>query len=120
MKFISFSKQSFSDTLKIFFIIFTLMNSVFAYSASTSLTKLEENSFYNEAAQATSFIPEILDTRVNLKVLTVSFAEKFFSFDFCLKRPGYFPKLFTIISETDSETNSRNSSFLISELSTST
>lgn len=96
------------------------MNCVFVYSSWNQQSTQIENSVYNEVEQRINFIPEIVDTRVNLKVLTVSFAEKFFSFDFCLKKPGFFPKLFTIISETDSETNLRNSSFLISELSTST
>ena len=90
------------------------------YSFSTPQFNQESSSTYKSIEQAVNFIPEVVDTKINLKVLTASFAEKFYSFDFYLKKPGNLPKHFTIISETDSEINIRNSSFLISELTTST
>ena len=96
------------------------MNCIFLYNSSSPQITQGENSFFSVIDQSASFIPEIADTRLNLKVLTVSFAEKFFSFEFNLKKPGNQLKHFIIISETDSESNSRNSAFLITELSTST
>ena len=120
MKTILFAKRFVSDTLKILFIIINLMNCVLLhFSTATQLTH-ETGSDYSSVQQAVYFIPEIIDSKINLKVLTIPYAEKFYSFDFYLKKPGNLLKLFTIISETDSESNTRNFAFLISEFTTGT
>jgi len=113
-------KNSLQEGFKIFFIIITLMNSVLIFSQQASNHNIEENIYPQTIDQAINFLPEVNCTRVNLKLLTESFAEKFYSCEYCLKKPGNHHKIFIIISETISESNSRNSSFLIAELATST
>ena len=96
------------------------MNSVLIFSQQTSNHNVEENTYPQTIDQVINFSPEVNCTKVNLKLLTESFAEKFYSWDYCLKKPGNHHKIFIIISETISESNSRNSSFLIARLTTST
>jgi hypothetical protein len=113
-------KNRLQEGFKIFFIIITLMNSVLIFSQQASNHNVEENTYPQTFDQAINFSPEVNCTKVNLKLLTESFAEKFYSCEYCLRKPGSHTKLITIISETISETNSRNSSFLIAELTTGT
>lgn len=108
------------EGFKILFIIITLMNSVLVFSQETSTQNVEGNTSSYMLDQAINFLPEANCTKSHLKVLTESFAEKFYSCEYCLTKPGSHTKLITLISETISETNSRNSSFLIAELTTST
>ncbi len=96
------------------------MNSVLVFSQETSTQNVEGNTSSYMLDQAINFLPEANCTKSHLKVLTESFAEKFYSCEYCLTKPGSHTKLITLISETISETNSRNSSFLIAELTTST
>jgi len=65
-------------------------------------------------------IAENIPIKISNKIIPVSFCENFFSFEYKKKALGKQPKIFIIISETDSETNIRNSSFLFSQISTST
>lgn len=96
------------------------MNSTLFSAQDSANLNIEDNSSFHFIDQAINFLPEFNCTKTNFKVLGESFAEKFYSPDFSLKNPGNHIKLFIIISETISELNSRNSSFLISELTTST
>ncbi len=96
------------------------MNSVLIFSSSTSNLNVEESNYSQITDQAINFLTEVNCTKAHLKHLTESFAEKFYSCEYCLTRPGSHTKLITIIAETISELNSRNSSFLIAELTTGT
>jgi len=96
------------------------MYSILVFSQETSNQSFEGNTYSHIVDQALNFLPDANCTKVHIKLLAESFAEKFYSFDYCLKKPGKHNIIFTIISETVSESNSRNSSFLIAELTTST
>jgi hypothetical protein len=113
-------KNSLQEGFKIFFIIIALMNNVLIFSSNTSNLNVEERNYSQITDQAINFLTELSCTKFNLKLLTESFAEKFYSYEYCLNKPGIAVKNFTIISETISKSNSRNSSFLIAELTTST
>ena len=106
--------------LKIFFIIFILMNSVLILPQETSFKKLDRNNYSYLLDPAINLSSEANCSKSNLKLLPESFAQKFFSCGFCLNKPGSHTKIITIICETISESNSRNSTFLVTELSTST
>lgn len=71
-------------------------------------------------SQVVSLLTETTGVKVQLKLVAESFAAKFFSSEYYKYRLSVLPKIFTIISETFSEINIRNSSFLISEFTTST
>jgi len=109
-----------TEGFKIFFIIIILINSILVFSQGTSTQNLEGNNYSHIIDQAINLLPDANCTKSHLKLLTESFAEKFYSCEYCLTKPGSHTKLITIISETISELNSRNSSFLIAELTTST
>jgi len=96
------------------------MNCTLIFTQESNNQKIEDNFSSHFIDQAINFLPEFNFTKNNIKVLGESFAEKFYSPDFSLKNPGNNIKSFIIISETISELNSRNSSFLISELTTGT
>lgn len=96
------------------------MNSVLIFSQETSNQNVEGNYTSYILDQAINILPEANCTKSPLKLLTESFAEKFHSFDYSLTKPGSHTKSITIICETISESNSRNSAFLIVELTTST
>jgi hypothetical protein len=70
--------------------------------------------------QTGNILTETTGIKVQLKPIQLSFADKFFAAEYYKDRLSKHPKVFTIISETLSEINLRNSSFLIAELSTST
>lgn len=70
--------------------------------------------------QVVNILTETTGIKVQLKLIDVSFADKFFSSDYSKVRLSKHPKVFTIISETLSEINIRNSTFLISQYTTST
>ena len=120
MNIILLLKNSLQEGFKIFFIIITLMNSIFIFSQETSNLSNKDTTYSLTSDQAINFLPEANYSKAHLKLLTVSFAEKFSSREYCLTKPSSHTKLITIISETISESNSRNSSFLIAELTTST
>lgn len=106
--------------LIVFFILITLMNCSLVFAMESTNLNIEDKSSFHFIDQAINFLPEFNCTKTNFKVMGASFAEKFYSPDFSLKNPGNHIKSFIIISETISELNSRNSSFLISELTTGT
>jgi len=70
--------------------------------------------------QVVNILTETTGIKVQLKLIDVSFADKFFSSEYSKDRLGKHPKVFTIISEVLSKINFRNSTFLISQYSTST
>lgn len=120
MNIIILLKNNLREGFKIVFIIITLMNNALIYSQETSTQSAEGNNSPYILDQAINFLHEANFTKSNLKHLTESFAQKFYSCEYCLTKPSSLTKLISIISETISESNSRNSSFLIAELTTST
>ncbi len=96
------------------------MNGILVFSNEAPSQNTEGIHYTFILDQAINSTPEANFSKSHLKLLTVSFAEKFYSCEYCLTKPGSHTKLITIISETISESNSRNSSFLIAELTTST
>lgn len=120
MKTILHAKELSGKSLKILFIIMLLIGNVGILSFENSYSDVSDDGFEWFNDQAINILPETTGTKIQLKLLTESFASKFYSYDNCQHRLGFHPKTLTIISETFSEINLRNSSFLIAELSTST
>jgi hypothetical protein len=120
VNFIILLKNYFKEGFKILFIMTTMMNNVLIFTQETSNQIAEGNYSSYILNQAINFLPEANCTKPHLKLLTESFAEKFHSCEYCLAKPSSHTKSITIICESISESNSRNSSFLIAELTTST
>lgn len=70
--------------------------------------------------QTGNILAETTGIKVQLKLIELSFTEKLFATEYYKDRLSKHPKVFIIISETLSEINIRNSSFLISQYTTST
>ena len=120
MKIIFPLKHSFENGLKVLFIVINLMNYTLILSIENSNLNIEDNLSSHFIDQAINNLPETNYNIIDVKVLTLSFVNKFYSTEFCLKKPGNHTKIFAIISECISESNARNSSFLIKESTTST
>jgi len=120
MKIIFLLKQLFQNGLKVLFIVINLMNYTLIISICTSNFNIEDNPSSHFIDQAINNSPETSSTKIDVKVLAGSFTNRFYSTEFSLKKPGNHTKIFTIISECISEFNSRNSSFFITESTTST
>lgn len=104
----------------ILFVAVTLVNNTLLISHSTNFLKFDEKNYDKFINQVTHPLEETNSTRVHLKLLVESFSTKFCYSDHFIKKLDNHHKILTIISETVSETNLRNSSFLIAELTTST
>lgn len=114
------SKNALREGIKLFIVAITLINSISISTHSPSNINREENVYSYLIDQPINFLGESNYSRIKFKYLDVTFAEKFYSYDYSLNSPCDHSKLFVITAETISELNSRNSSFLISELTTST
>jgi len=113
-------KQIFTEVFKVFFIIFNLMNCTMIYDRNFTSQNIEDNSSLTVIDQSFNYLPESISLKVHFKIFTETFAEKFYSYDYSLKSPYIHSKIFVIVAQSISELNSRNSSFLIAELTTST
>jgi len=120
MKNIFLLKQLFKNGLKVFIILINLINYAFILPIDNSNFNFEDNPSSHSIDQAINNLPETSHTKIDVKVLSESFTNKFFSTEFSLKKPGNHTKIFAIISECISESNSRNSSFFITESTTGT
>ena len=120
MNIILLAKNSTIEMTKILFIIIILMNSIYIFPENSSRLNSEGNSSSNLIDQSINFLQESNCIKVHFKLFTETFAEKFYSYNYSLKSPDLHSKIFIIVAETISESNSRNSSFLIAELTTST
>jgi hypothetical protein len=120
VKIILLLKQVIREEIKVLFILITLMNCALIFIQHSTDFNIQDNSSIQFIDQAINILPESGCTKNNIKLLGESFADKCYSSQYSLKNPGNHIKSFIIISETISELNSRNSSFLISELTTST
>src|SRR3990172_10551309 len=115
-----FNKIILEKVFKIFIIILILVNSLITTSLVLKSFGIDQNFYSHIINQALNSIPESACEKVNHKVIPRTFTDKFYSYDYCTKSLAKLPKLFTIISETDSEQNIRHSSFLFTQISTST
>jgi hypothetical protein len=98
-----------------------LCNSILLFPfASGSLSDFEQSNYHQIINQAINSFLESSADKSNFKVLQESNSEKFYSYDNFLKKLSFFPKIFTIISETFSEQNIRYSTFLLTQAQTST
>ena len=87
---------------------------------SGSSSDFEQSNYHQIINQAINSFLESFADKSNFKVLQESNSGNLYSYDNFLKRLSFFPKIFTIISETYSEQNIRYSSFLLTQAQTST
>ena len=104
----------------ILFVFVTLINNILVFSHNSNYLNVAENNYSQLNNQAINLQQETSSTKVHFKLLTESFSSKFYSYEYFIKKLDNHHKILTIISETVSETNLRNSTFLIAELTTST
>jgi predicted nucleic acid-binding OB-fold protein len=79
-----------------------------------------QNSYLQMISQAINSLLETSTDKSNNKILQESDSGNFYSYEDCQKKLSYYPKIFTIISETNSEQNIRYSSFLLTQAKTTT
>lgn len=120
MNYIFLLKRISQNGLKVLFIVINLMNYTLTFSVDNSNFISQDNLSSHFIDQAINNLPETGYTKIDVKVLAGSFTNKFYSTEFSLKKPGNHTKIFAIISECISESNSRDSSFLITESTTGT
>ena len=120
MKSYHFANIDLIRVLKIFSIILLLLNSAVLYSFSFSSLEVDQTNNSQLINQAINSTSESSCTKVNFKHLTESFSDNFYSYVYSINKIVNYPKIFIIISETDSEHNIRLSSFLSSHNTTST
>ena len=120
MKSYYFVKIKIVRVLSILSIILLLINSVVLYSFYSSSSEVDQTNNSQLINQAINSTSESSCTKVNFKHLTESFSDNFYSYVYSINKQANYPKIFIIISETDSEHNIRLSSFLSSRNTTST
>lgn len=120
MKIIFYLKNLFLEATKVFIIISTMMNGTLVFALDQKLPNISESNLFHSVDQAINFLPDFNCARYHLKNIPDTFAEKLYSHDKTLNSQYSHFKILNIITEAISELNSRNSSFLIVELTTST
>ncbi|MCW8810415.1 MAG: hypothetical protein OQK64_05600, partial [Ignavibacteriaceae bacterium] len=90
-----------------------MLNNVMLYYFSSSTSKVDQNIFAQFINQELNSILETSCTKINSKPLLESYSTNFYSYEYYFRNLGRYPKIFVIISETDSEHNIRHSSFLL-------
>lgn len=116
----NYLKRTCIKTYYVFFIIISLANSYLLLSNFSSTIDIDQNSIQQILNQALNTTSEISSLKGNTKLLTESFANKFYSNEYFARKLSHYPKTIIIISETSSEKNIRHSSFLIAQSTTST
>ena len=115
-----FLENKFSRIFRIALVFILLFSSLQFYNQNTVNENINEpisTYFYNQAINSSV---DCLNTKTNNRLLPESFAQHFYSYDYCVSKLANHPKVFTIVSETYSEMKIRNSTFLISHSTTST
>ena len=120
MKISNFIKNYFLRTFSVYLTCLILLNSIIFFSFSSSPSDNDQNNYPQLISQEVSAIANSLCSKVNIKLLSETYSANFYSFEYCFKKLGRYPKIFTNTSETDSEQNIRLSSFHISQSTTST
>ena len=120
MKISNFTKSHILKTFSIYLTCLILLNGILFFSFTSYPSDYDQNNYPQLITQEVSATVNSLCTKVNIKLLSETYSDNFYSFEYCFKKLGRYPKIFTIISETDSEQNIRLSSFHISQSTTST
>jgi len=97
-----------------------IINSSLIYSFALSSLNVYQTDYHEINNQALNPVTESASIKINIKPLAESFTDKFCSYEYCIKALAQLPKIFIIISETDSEINIRQLTFLYTQTSTST
>lgn len=105
---------------KFIFILLMILNSTLLNFLAFSSLGSNQNELQELYNQALNPVTESASININLKPLAESFTDKFCSYQFFIKSLDQLPKIFIIISETDSEINIRQLTFLYTQTSTST
>jgi len=113
-------KKLFARGFITLFIFVTLISNTLVFSHNTKYLNVDENNYAQLNNQAIDLLQEINSTKLHFKLLIESFSSRFYSCECFIKKLDHHHKILTIISETVSESNLRNASFLIAELTTST
>ena len=92
---------------------------LFPFSSSSS-SDVEQCNYLQIINQAINSSLETSSNKFNFNLLEDAYSQNFYSFDYYFKKLSTHPKIFIIISETYSEHNIRQSSFLITQAQTST
>lgn len=120
MKKVLFVNSAIIGTGKLILILFVILNSTLLNSLTFSSLGSTQNELQELYHQALNPVTEYAGIKINIKPLAESFTDKFYSYEFCIKSLAQLPKSFIIISETDSEINIRQLTFLYTQTSTST
>jgi hypothetical protein len=115
-----FIKSRFLRTFSVYFTCLILINSIILFFSSSTLSDYDQNNYPQLINQENNSTADSLCNKVNIKLLSGTNSVHFYSFEYHFKKLGRYPKIFTIISETDSEQNIRHSSFLLTQSKTST
>lgn len=119
MKSLNFVNIRIVKVFSIISIFLLILNSLVLYSFYSSSIDAEQNNSTQLINQAFNSAAESSCIKVNLKLLSESYSNNFYSYEYCIKKLSLYPKIFTIISETDSEQNIRHSSFQLTQNTTS-
>jgi len=120
MKTFHFVKHRLVRTFSVFIICLMMLNSLPLYFFSSSTSDVDQNNYAQFINQEFNLTSESSCTKVNYKLLPESYSSNFYSYEYCLKKLSLYPKILTIISETNSEHNIRYSSFQLTQNTTST
>ena len=120
MKIIFYLKNLFFEATKVFIVIITMMNGTIVFALDQTIPSVSESNLFHSIDQAINLLPDTTYSRSQLKNIPETFTEKSYSHETSLNNQYSHLKILNIITEAISELNSRNSSFLIVELTTST
>ena len=117
----SFSKRKYFKLKKIVVVFLIICNGILLFPIRSSVSSdIEQNNYLHVINQAINSLLESSANKTDNNILQESGSSYFYSYDYCLKKLNYYPKIFTIISETNSEQNIRYSTFLLTQAQTST
>ena len=120
MKSFNFVKQRLARAFSVIIVFLMILNSVTLYYFGPLTSDVDQNNYNQFINQVLNSATETSCTKVNFKLLAGSYPGNFYSYDYCIKKFSHHPKILTIISETNSEQNIRQSSFQVTQNTTST
>lgn len=107
-------------TISISLVSLILLNSIIIFSFYSTPSDTDQNNYPQLINREVNSAADSFCTKINIKQLSGTNADNYYSYESCFKKLGSYPKIFTIISETYSEQNIRYSSFLLAQSTTST
>ena len=121
MEIFNYIKNKLLRAFSLFFICLLLFNSVLLFSFySSSSNDADQSNYPQFINQENNLTANSFCNKVNIKSPSDTNSVNFYSYEYYAKNLGRYPKIFVIISETDSEQNIRLSSFLLTQSTTST